>query len=51
MRDHHTTERQQWLRKLQQPAAREIAWDIIAVTAGAVFVLVLILAGGYFGSD
>ena len=49
MRDHHTTERQQWLRKL--PAAREIAWDIIAVTAGAVFVLVLILAGGYFGSD
>lgn len=44
--DNHTEQRQQWLRDLQQPTAREIAWDVLAVILGAALILVSAIAGG-----
>lgn len=51
MRDHQTQERQQWLRKLQQPAASEIVWDVIAVVLGAALILSAAIVGVCYGSD
>lgn len=46
MIDHHTEQRQQWLRDMQRPTRRDMAWDTIATILGAALILTAVIAGG-----
>jgi len=47
MTDHHTEERQAWLRTFREPTTRQMAWDTIATILGAALIVILAIAGGY----
>lgn len=46
MTDHHTEQRQAWLRTLREPTPRQMGWDIAAVVAGALAIILYSLLEG-----
>ena len=49
MTDHHTEQRQAWLRMLREPTLSDLIWDTTAVILAAVALLIMSIAGGYDG--
>jgi hypothetical protein len=46
MTDHHTEQRQAWLRTFREPTSQQIKWDIFAVMAGALAIILYSLLEG-----
>jgi hypothetical protein len=49
MTDHHTEQRQAWIRTLREPTTSDLIWDTTAVILAAVALLIMSIAGGYDG--